>query len=497
MGQALYRKYRSKSLDEIVGQPHITQTLANALKQNRISHAYLFSGPRGVGKTSLARILAYSVNNLPYDDSGSNMDIIEIDAASNRRIDEIRDLREKVHIAPAAAKYKVYIIDEVHMLTKEAFNALLKTLEEPPAHIIFILATTEVHKLPETIISRTQRFSFKSVVKSDIVNHLRFISKQEKLNINEAALEMLAEHGDGSMRDSIGLLDQVSNKSGAINIEDVEIMLGIPSDEAINSLLKLMLNGGTFKSLISILGGLYDHGFQSSLIAKRLLTKLRASLLEDNADKDKILGIMGSLIDVTASPEPDRYLEIILLRNLPVTDHKSNNFDNTVNITTSEVKSSDFTIEASKNNKKLNTPIASIKHTEELAKPDVKINLIKSKKLLNSTVWPEVLIILKQRHNTLYSVVRMAQPDFTVPGTLKLSFAFAFHQKRLNDDANRQKLSDIIKEITGQTIIIEGLHDNNAVSPELAKELVNSTKMDNLNLTAVSNIFGESELLES
>src|SRR5665213_204463 len=156
MGQALYRKYRSKSLGEIVGQEHITTALTHALKQGTLSHAYLLTGPRGVGKTSVARILAHAVHGLPYDSEATHLDIIEIDAASNRRIDEIRELRERVYNAPTSAKYKVYIIDEVHMLTREAFNALLKILEEPHNHVIFILATTESHKLPDTIISRTQ-----------------------------------------------------------------------------------------------------------------------------------------------------------------------------------------------------------------------------------------------------------------------------------------------------------------------------------------------------
>src|SRR3989344_3488877 len=179
MGQALYRKHRPKKLKEVIGQEHITDTLASALKNGRISHAYLFTGPKGVGKTSVARILAREVNGLAYTEGETNLDIIEIDAASNRRIDEIRELRERVHNAPTSAKYKVYIIDEVHMLTREAFNALLKTLEEPPAHAIFILATTEDHKLPETIISRTQRYSFRPIDRDKVVDHLRVIAKKE------------------------------------------------------------------------------------------------------------------------------------------------------------------------------------------------------------------------------------------------------------------------------------------------------------------------------
>src|SRR5438270_10076569 len=188
MGQALYRKHRPKKLSEIVGQEHIAKTLEQALKQGRISHAYLFSGPRGVGKTSVVRILAHAINDLPYEDDSAHIDIIEIDAASNRRIDEIRELREKVHNAPASAKYKVYIIDEVHMLTREAFNALLKTLEEPPEHAIFILATTEAHKVPPTIVSRTQRFAFKPITPEAAIGHLKAIAKKEGITVSDEAL---------------------------------------------------------------------------------------------------------------------------------------------------------------------------------------------------------------------------------------------------------------------------------------------------------------------
>src|SRR4051812_12438381 len=233
MGQALYRSHRPKSLKGVVGQEHITRTLEQALKEGRISHAYLFTGPRGVGKTSIARILAHEINGLPYTDDQVHIDIIEIDAASNRRIDEIRDLRDKVQVAPTSAKYKVYIIDEVHMLTREAFNALLKTLEEPPAHVVFVLATTDAHKLPETIISRTQRFSFRPVDKPKVIEHLKKIAKQEGIMVQDDALDLLAEHGEGSFRDSISLLDQASNQAEALEADDVRRLLGIPPVEAV------------------------------------------------------------------------------------------------------------------------------------------------------------------------------------------------------------------------------------------------------------------------
>src|SRR5882757_2916171 len=221
MGQALYRKYRSKKLSELVGQEHITKTLEQAIKSGRISHAYLFTGPRGVGKTSTARILAHAINGLPYGDGETHLDIIEIDAASNNSVEDIRDLREKVYVAPSSGKYKVYIIDEVHMLSKAAFNAILKTLEEPPAHAVFILATTEAHKLPQTIVSRTQRFTFRPIEPAKAVKHLRSIAKAEHIDVDDEALQLVASHGDGSFRDSISLLDQARSSSEHIDANTI------------------------------------------------------------------------------------------------------------------------------------------------------------------------------------------------------------------------------------------------------------------------------------
>ncbi|MCS3380764.1 DNA polymerase III subunit gamma/tau, partial [Bacillus velezensis] len=220
--QALYRVFRPQQFEDVVGQEHITKTLQNALLQKKFSHAYLFSGPRGTGKTSAAKIFAKAVNceHAPVEEpcnecaackgitNGSISDVIEIDAASNNGVDEIRDIRDKVKFAPSAVTYKVYIIDEVHMLSIGAFNALLKTLEEPPAHCIFILATTEPHKIPLTIISRCQRFDFKRITSKAIVGRMKTIVDAEQLKVEEGALDIIASAADGGMRDALSLLDQ-------------------------------------------------------------------------------------------------------------------------------------------------------------------------------------------------------------------------------------------------------------------------------------------------
>jgi DNA polymerase-3 subunit gamma/tau len=311
VGQALYRKYRSKSLSEIVGQKHITDTLSRAIKSGKISHAYLFTGPKGVGKTSIARILAHEVNGLPYTDESIHLDIIEIDAASNRRIDEIRDLRDKVHIAPTSAKYKVYIIDEVHMLTKEAFNALLKTLEEPPAHVIFILATTEAHKLPETIVSRTQKFTFKAIEQSEAVEYLRELATKEGMSITDDALELLAEHGGGSFRDAIGLLDQIGNSKKKINQKDVEELIGLAPKQAIAALLQATLSAAP-SSIVECLDGFTAQGIAPAQIAKQLAKLLRTRIIAGDNSSEIYISLLAELLAVPASSNPGMSLEIAL-----------------------------------------------------------------------------------------------------------------------------------------------------------------------------------------
>ncbi|MCB9819958.1 DNA polymerase III subunit gamma/tau [Candidatus Nomurabacteria bacterium] len=284
MGKALYRKYRSRSLDEIVGQDHVTTLLKSALKSGRIAHAYLFTGPRGVGKTSIARIVAHEINKLPYDGEESHLDIIEIDAASNNGVDDIRNLRDKAHIAPASAAKKVYIIDEVHMLSKPAFNALLKTLEEPPEHVVFILATTDADKLPDTIVSRTQRYSFRRASRPNIVSNLKRIAASEKIDIDDDALELIAQHSDGSYRDSVSLLDQLSGYSdeGPVTASSVENILGLASGERVSELAQAALEYN-FSTVVELLQSLEDDGVQPRVVASQLSHELRKKILDDSS----------------------------------------------------------------------------------------------------------------------------------------------------------------------------------------------------------------------
>ena len=301
--EVLARKWRPQVFQDVIGQDHVTETLINAIKTDRLAHAYLFSGSRGVGKTSVARILAKAINcekgkpGIPCNEchscvevtNGSSVDVQEIDGASNRGIDEIRELRENVKYMPSSSKYRIYIIDEVHMLTLPAFNALLKTLEEPPAHVKFIFATTEPHKVPVTILSRCQRFDFKRIPPAQIIEHLENITKQESIEISKSSLAIIARQAEGSMRDAESLLDQVISFSG-VHVEDDQVteILGIIDRHIIFEVSRAIIEGSPEKCM-EIFARIYDYGYDIKEFYRTLMDHFRNLLISFIDPQNRLL----------------------------------------------------------------------------------------------------------------------------------------------------------------------------------------------------------------
>ncbi len=302
MSQALYRKWRPHLWEQVVGQEHVVRTLQNAIRSEKVGHAYLFAGPRGTGKTTTARLLAKAVNcldpkveNRPCDkcahcqavNDGRFLDLIEIDAASNTSVDDVRDLRDKINYSPTQGLYKVYIIDEVHMLSTAAFNALLKTLEEPPPHAIFILATTEMHKIPATVLSRCQRHEFRRIPVKDIVAELKMLAGQEKIDIDEDALLMIARQATGSLRDAISLLDQLSSMGEHIQLDMAQKVLGTATNQLVIELVDAILARRTDQGLDCIHRAL-DSGSDPRQFARQMVDYLRGLLLIRLGNPDRV-----------------------------------------------------------------------------------------------------------------------------------------------------------------------------------------------------------------
>ena len=325
--QALYRKYRPKTFDDVYGQQIVVQTLKNVIKNNKLTHAYLFVGPRGTGKTSIAKIFAKTINCLHPEDglscekcdicvsnnSNENVDIIEMDAASNNGVDEIREIRNHITLLPTISKYKIYIIDEVHMLTTGAFNALLKTLEEPPEHIIFILATTEPHKIPLTIMSRCQSFEFKPIPVATIKERLKYICAQENINIDDKSLNLIAEESNGGLRDAVSMLDQLNAYAdGNIKYEDVLLLNGRINDDEIEKFMTEMVNDD-LNSVFTKIESWQEEGKNFIYICEDFIRFLRNELIKFKLENNSnIVNLIGE----------NKTIEVIMILNKISNDMK-------------------------------------------------------------------------------------------------------------------------------------------------------------------------------
>lgn len=406
--QALYRKYRPKTFDDVYGQQIVVQTLKNVIKNNKLTHAYLFVGPRGTGKTSIAKIFAKTINCLHPEDglscekcdicisnnSNENVDIIEMDAASNNGVDEIREIRNHITLLPTVSKYKIYIIDEVHMLTTGAFNALLKTLEEPPEHIIFILATTEPHKIPLTIMSRCQSFEFKPIPVATIKERLKYICAQENINIDDKSLNLIAEESNGGLRDAVSMLDQLNAYAdGNIKYEDVLLLNGRINDDEIEKFMTEMVNDD-LNSVFTKIESWQEEGKNFIYICEDFIRFLRNELIKFKLENNSnIVCLIGE----------NKTIEVIMILNkisndMKISKDKKVLFDVTIINITNVLKSKQMfenNVRESKNIKIENKTPEKVEIKEEKTQP-VELPIKETK---DYTLYDELMSI--RLNNTL------------------------------------------------------------------------------------------------
>jgi DNA polymerase-3 subunit gamma/tau len=508
--QALYRKWRPRTFDEVVGQEHVVCTLRNALASGRIHHAYLFAGPRGTGKTTMARLLAKAVNCLALQDQrpcnecaicqavneGRLLDLIEIDAASNTGVDDVRELRERVGFRPNEARYKVYVIDEVHMLSNAAFNALLKTLEEPPPHAIFVLATTEPHKIPTTVVSRCQRFSFRRIPVSDVIARLEWMTEQEHIPVDREALMIIARQATGSMRDAESLLDQLASYGETgITVAEVRAALGTGASEAVIQVTDALVKGDVAQGLGTI-NTAVDEGADPRQFARQLVEHLRALLLlrlesgvvpihvsedlrpqlaafspraltravrlfnqavaEARGGWQPQLPLEMAFIEATLPPEAESPLPAS--RNPPVSASSRTPppaRHPTSSPATSPVKSRPAPARSVPPAPSQSQPAKTVREPEPAYRSpapsggsSTSLASLTPEALRNR--WSEFLNALRPRNLSLEALMRSCQPVAVEGDVVVLGFDYDFHRGKVEEEHNRRDVEDALSGLVGQ-----------------------------------------------
>jgi DNA polymerase III subunit gamma/tau len=484
---ASYRKYRPLQFGQVLNQEHVKVTLGNAVVNGRVGHAYLFTGPRGVGKTSIARILARSINcpnakdGEPCNDcdlcreflGNNSLDLLEIDAASHTGVDNIREIVEHVQFAPTRAKYKVIIIDEVHMLSKGAFNALLKTLEEPPKHVVFVLATTEIHKVPATIISRTQRFDFRKVTLADMVKLLKRVSEENGVKASEEALLNVAHAADGSFRDSLSLLDQVmSFAQGEITPELVEEVLGLTGMRTTSEYLDLIVSGNT-KEAVNFIAKLMYQGRDLYQFQKDFLEYMRKIMLikVGNApEADYTQDIQDRMLRQSGELTMDRILKIIAIFQKAGVEIKYAGIPS-LPLEVASVDASHAGNSNSNSNSGAPKALASAASAagQSQAQPTGGESDPKALEAVISG-WAAVLEKIKEYNHSLLSSMKLAVPAAVDGKYLVVVFPYKFHKEAIEARKNRLVIDQVLEEVLNSKIFIQPVlaKDWNAPLPDVA-----------------------------
>ncbi|MBB2509105.1 DNA polymerase III subunit gamma/tau [Staphylococcus cohnii] len=509
--QALYRMFRPQSFEDVVGQEHVTKTLRNAISKGKQSHAYIFSGPRGTGKTSIAKVFAKAINCLERSDGepcnecaictgitrGTNSDVIEIDAASNNGVDEIRNIRDKVKYAPSESKFKVYIIDEVHMLTTGAFNALLKTLEEPPAHAIFILATTEPHKIPPTIISRAQRFDFKAISHDEIVERLQFVADAQDIEYDNAALDFIAKASEGGMRDALSIMDQaIAFGDDHLTLQDALNVTGSVDAQALNDLLKEIVEGDV-KTAFSTYHQFIAQGKEVNRLINDMIYFVRDTIMNKTSNIEseydalmhfdletlyKMIDVINdTLVSIRFSVNQSVHFEVLLVKIAEMIKGESENVQTVATTSVASEPNNEVLLQRMEqlenelktlksqgvvtNNAKPQAKKTASKGTQsknafsmqQIAKVLDKANKEDIKQLKDH--WQEVIDHAKSNDmKSLVSLLQNSEPVAASETHVLIKFEEEIHCEIVNkDDEKRENIENVVCNIIDKTVKVVGV----------------------------------------